>query len=132
MWISSQSVGAGSRSSADFFERAAAALPLKLRCVPQIAEQRRIAIDRGQFLLTDTAGGEGKEAAREDFALVRDEDESLAIVETARRAPNCVIGSLMLRGGVDSQLAFSDALLQKIAPVMLRLGRFDIETCSFG
>ena len=109
MRISSQSISAGSRSSADFFELAGSALSLKFRCVAQIAEQRRVAIDRCQSLLTDTTGGEGKKAARENLPFVRDEDKSLAVVEAARCAPNRVDSPLVRRSNVDSQLAFSNA-----------------------
>src|ERR1035437_4631360 len=94
--VSSQSISPGSRPATDFFEFASAALSFKLGCVAQIAEQRRLAIYFGQFLFPDTTGRERKKAAREHFPFMGDEDESLAIVETARCPSNRVRCSIVL------------------------------------
>src|ERR1017187_4630328 len=91
-----------------------------------------VRIGGGQLLLTYVAGGEGKKATREDFPLVRDENESLAVIEAAGCAPDCVDSQVVLRTEVDSQLALSDALLQQKASVVLCLGRLDIEACGSG
>jgi hypothetical protein len=81
----------GSRSTTGFFEFARAALDLEFSRVSQSAKERSVAIDRGQFLLAYVAGRNGKKAARKNFPSVRNEDKSLAIIETAQCAPYRVI-----------------------------------------
>jgi len=91
-----------------------------------------VLVDGGQLLLTNVVGGEGKKAAWEDFPLVRDEDESLTVIESARCAPDCVDSQVVLSTKADSQLAFSDALLQEEASIVLCLRRLDNEVRGSG
>ena len=85
-----------------------------------------------QILLTNIAGRQRKKSAWEDFPFVRDEDESLAVIQTARCTADRVDGPLICTDSAYSRLALSDSLLQKKTSVMLRFGRLDIETCDLG
>src|SRR6185437_4377737 len=88
VWISRQSISPGSRPTTDLFELARAALSFELGSVAQVAEERRLEIYFTQFPNPDTAGCEGKKNARKYFSFVGDEDESLAIVESAQCPSN--------------------------------------------
>src|SRR5690242_2045357 len=124
-------VGAGARASADLAELADTALPLQISAVAQGDEQRRVAVQLGERMLANVAGGYRQKAAGKYFAQVGNEDETLAFVDAARGASNAVgAGGPEHFGHGRVGLAAAPgfrSLLQQEAAVMLRLGALDIE-----
>src|ERR1035437_5915171 len=120
VWVSAQRIGAGSRSATNLSEFAGPAFPFELRRIPQVPEYRRVPIDFGQSLLTNAAGRQRKKSAGKDLSDVGNENETFAVVETARRAPDGVGGLFLHNGSADPCLSLRDSLLQKEGSVVLR------------
>ena len=112
---------ARARPAADLLVFAEAALPAALRGVAQRLEQLGIAIDVGQRIVEDVAAGDRQEAAGEDLARVRHEDETLAVAD-ARGPPRDALGVLVLRDAVLRLHA-----LRHVAAIVHRLGGLDAE-----
>lgn len=128
--IASERVSACARSAANLFEFAGTAFSFELRRVAQIEKKRRLAVDGAQWLQANVAGGQGHKTAGEDFTPVRDENKSLAVVQTTRSAADFVGGSIRPRLG-DSRFPFRDSLLQNKPAIVLRFGALDVETSGF-
>jgi len=120
-----------SRSSTNVAEFAGSALPAQLIGISELFEDWRISVDITETFSPRASPGNGKEAAGIDFAGVRDEDESLSIVQSARCSPNtvCHFGRGH-RGRL--YLFFHSLLLQYIPAVVLRFGCFYMEIGTFG
>ena len=82
--VTGECKGTCPRSAADFLELAGAALALQLRCVPQATEQGRLAVKDVQGLPADVARRKGEKSAGKDISSVGDEEEPLAVIESAR------------------------------------------------
>src|SRR6266511_495291 len=124
--ISRDCEGPGARASADLLVLAGAAFAFEHCSVAQVAEDRRVSIDRRQIIVADASAGERQEAAGKDLAGVRDEDETFSVIQPARRASDRV-GNLLRGGASIPCLALGDGLLQHVTPIVLRLGGLDVE-----
>src|SRR6266496_1844871 len=124
--ISRDCEGPGARASADLLVLAGSAFAFEHCGVAQVAEDRRVSIDRRQISVADASAGERQEAAGKDLAGVRDEDETFSVIQPARRASDRV-GNLLRGGASIPCLALGDGLLQHVTPIVLRLGGLDVE-----
>src|SRR5271165_40541 len=130
---------AGAGASADLAILADAAPPFQVLAIAQGTKQRRVAVNVGQRLAANVAAGERKESARKDLAQMRDENQTLAVVNAAGRATddvrsfctdrqlrklrNTIVGLPWLF----AQTARFRTALREIAAIVLRFGALDIE-----
>ena len=81
--IPGQGISSCPRPAADLAEFTNAALAFQVLAVTQRDKKRRKPIDLRQRLLAYVSSGDGQKTAGEYFSKVRNEDEALAIVDSA-------------------------------------------------
>src|SRR5262249_12299788 len=91
--VSRQRIGASPRPATNLAEFTPAALAFEFGGVPQVLEQRRIAIDLPQRLELDIAARDRQEAAWIHLSTMGDEHEALPVVDPLGRTPDAVRGT---------------------------------------